>query len=281
MTHNALESQLLTVLREQRLPLTAAQLSKQLPQPAKSKVITAALDNLSRCGQLYAFTQGKGTAFTLKPPLDLSADALAEIIAAESNAVLPAKLKSSLANALRPWFDEALARLIVQGRAYWLPKGKQRLVQAEPVRPSDLLSAKQRTALSTLLIELNRRRRTPRTLDQFLAWLDDDSTLSPSSQAPVPTLTQLIEWYALDRATTSASMLEIPHTWKRYQAWSALQGQTASTELFRDALQQFYNENQIALEPCERPQDLDREQRALLVPLALGPAGFYWRPVHA
>lgn len=281
MTHNALESQLLNVLRAQRLPLTAAQLVKQLPQPAKSKAIATALDDLARSGHVLAFTQGKGTAFTVRPPLDLSADALVEIIAAQANAVLPAKLKTALPKALRPWFEEALTRLIVQGRAYWLPIGKQRLVQSKRVQPSDLLSTKQRTALSSLLSELNRHRRTPRTLDQLLAWLDEDSTPSASIQAPAPTLTQLIEWYALDRATTSASMMEIPRTWKRYQAWSSQLRQTASTELFRDALQQIYDEDQIALEPCERPQDLDCEQRALLVPLSLGPAGFYWRPLHA
>jgi len=41
-------------------------------------------------------------------------------------------------------------------------------------------------------------------------------------------------------------------------------------------IETLYNDGQILLEPCERPQDLTEEERALLVPLALGPPGCFW-----
>lgn len=41
-------------------------------------------------------------------------------------------------------------------------------------------------------------------------------------------------------------------------------------------IERLYNEGVIWLEPCEYPQDLPEEERALLVPLAIGPPGFAW-----
>ncbi len=267
---------LLELLHQQSAPLTAAQAAKALG--AKAKDATAALDALANEGKAFAFTQGKSTAYASKRPLDLCADSLAKLVAAQKAALAPAKLKSLLDKGLRAWFDEALGRLIVQGKAWWLPAGKTKLVLGRRVRPSDLLTKAQLAAVQKLLTESNRRRQSPRTVEQFIAWLDGDETKSPCAPTPV-TREQLIAWYAEDRKGASSAMIAIPQTWKRYAAWAQSKGQEPDASSFRAALSEMYDAGEAILEPCERPQDLQEIDRQLQVPLSLGPPGYYWRPL--
>lgn len=280
----SLPATLLAVLQAQTLPLTAAQLAKQLPAKVKPALVAAAMGELAAAGQAHAFTQGKGIAYTDRPPLDLCAQALAEKVGALTTATAPAKLRAALPKALQPWFDEALGRLIVQGRAHWLPKGKSRLVLPRRILPSDVMSASQLVAVQKVLNVAGRYRATSVTLADFLAWLDGDgeSMTSQPSPAPVvaaPTSELLSQWYRLDRAHSSSSMVPVPHTYRRYQAWAAAQQMSAGESAFRQALEDLYNAGQAILEPCERPQDLPEEERRLQVPLTFGPPGYYWSPV--
>lgn len=164
---------LLPVLQKQSEPVTAAQVAKLVGE--KASAVTAALNELAQSGKAFAFTQGKGTAYTAKDPLDLCATALASAVAALKAPTAPEKLAAAIPKTLRPWFDDALSRLIVQGKAYWISLGKTMLVLNRSVKPSDLVDAPQVSAVQNILAEANRHRRKPRTIDQFKAWLDGDA----------------------------------------------------------------------------------------------------------
>lgn len=263
-------------------PLTAAQLTKLLPAKASAKAVTAALTDLANAGRARAFTQGKSTAYATRAPLDLCAEALAWQLPLITAATTTARLKAALPKGLRPWFDEALGRLIVQGKAFWLPKGKSRLVLPRPVRPSDILAAPALAQLKKLLTEANRHRREPRRLDELLAWLDGDATPSPQPAAIAEaklTPELLRQWYETDRAESSSTMIPIPHTWKHYESWASTMGLRPDIVDFRQALESLYNAGSAMLEPCERPQDLPDHERHLQVPLSIGPPGYYWSPM--
>ena len=283
-----LPTTLLDLLQRAAEPLTAAQLARQLTTKTPAKVVAAALAELAAAGRLNAFTQGKGSAFSTRPPADLCAEALALRLPLVTQATAPAKLKAALPKALRPWFDEALGRLIVHGLAFWLPKGKSRLLLPRPVRPSDVLPAAAVNQLKKLLLTANRHRSTPRSLADLLAWLDAET---PAAQAPAPsaepppvvaaklTPELLHQWYHTDRARSSSSMVPIPHTWKHYETWASTQGLHADIVDFRQALEALYNSGSAMLEPHERPQTLPEHERSLQVPLSIGPPGYYWSPM--
>ena len=276
-----LPTTLFELLQSASEPQTAAQLSKALPDKVAAQVVAAALLQLSESGRVRAFAFGKSTAYSARAPLDLCAEALALKLPLITQAVPPAKLKSALPKTLQPWFDEALGRLVVHGLAYWLPKGKTRLVQSRPVKPSDLIAPATLNQLKKLLTEANRHRRQPRQLSDLLAWLDAEERTAPAEPgpAPEPTPQQLRQWHEADRAKSSTSMIPIHHTWKHYETWASGQGLRADVLDFRQAVEALYNADDAMLEPHERPQDLPEHERLLQVPLSLGPPGYYWSPM--
>jgi len=283
-----LRTVLLEAIKASPEPLTAAQVKKCAAVSAKPAALTVVLDDLAQAGLLHAFTLGKATAYCTQHPQELAASSLAGLVAQLTEPTAPTQLKAALPKALRPWFDEALARLIVKGQAWWLIKGKTKLVSPQPPRPSDLLSKPQHAALENLLAEVNRSRRTHRSMAQLLAWLDEEETLETSRTGTVRTTTaekpvaaalttdQLLLWYAEDRARSSSSMIPIPQTWKRYTTWAEACDLQPSPDTFRAELKRLYDEGRIILEPCERPQDLPELERDLQVPMAFGPPGYYW-----
>jgi len=274
-----LRTVLLEAIKASPEPLTAAQVKKCAAVSAKPAALKVVLNDLAQAGLLRAFTLGKATAYSAQHPQELAATALAGLVAQLTEPMATTQLKAALPKALRPWFDEALARLIVKGQAWWLIKGKTKLITPQPPRPSDLLSKPQHAALEKLLAEVNRSRRTPRSMAQLLVWLDEESNVaSPPIKRATATLTtnQLVQWYAEDRARSSSSMIPIPHTWQRYASWAAAHDLSPSADTFRTALKSLYDEGCAILEPCERPQDLPEPERALQVPMAFGPPGYYW-----
>ena len=281
-----LPTSLFSLLQQASEPQTSTQLGKALPMKASPRAVTAALMQMAQAGKVTAFAQGKTTAYASRPPLDLCAESLALRLPLLQEAVAPAKLKSLLPKSLQPWFDEALGRLVVHGLAHWLPKGKSRLVQARPVKPSDVLSAGARKQLEKVLAEVNRRRRQARQMKELLAWLDADSAVatvptaaSEPGPAPEPTPTQLRNWYEADRSASSTSMIPLPQTWQRYDSWASDRGWRADPADFKQAVQSMYEADEAMLEPHERPQDLPESERLLQVPLSVGPPGYYWCPV--
>jgi hypothetical protein len=278
-----LPTTLLSLLQSAQEPLTVVQLVRRLPSKAPAKTVAATLADLADKGSVLTFTQGKTSAYAAWAPVDMCAEALARQLPLTTGPVAATKLKTTLPKSLRPWFDEALGHLIVQGKAFWLPKGKSRLVLSRPVRPSDVLSTAALGQLKKVLFAANRYRTVPRSLDELLGWLDGEATAAVPSPAVItaakPTPELLHQWYQADRAKTSSAMIPIPHTWKHYESWAATHGMPADIVDFRQALEALYNSGNAVLEPCERPQDLPEDERRLQVPLSIGPPGYYWSPM--
>lgn len=273
-----LSETVLELLMVQPVPVTAAQVTKLLPARATAREVVAALAALVEAGRVFAFTQGRSQAYTAKPALDLCAEALRREVATLESAAAPARLRTALPKSLQPWFDEALGRLIVQGHAHWLPKGKSRLVLPRRVRPSDVIPPSLLAPVQHLLTVAGRYRASACTMADFLAWLDGTDAMAPGEVAE-PSVKQLTDWYRDDLALSSSSMVPIPQTFARYQAWAVANHMQADEAVFRLALEALYKAGQAILEPCERPQDLPAQEQRLQVPLTFGPPGYYWSPV--
>ncbi len=110
------------------------------------------------------------------------------------------------------------------------------------------------------------------TLADFIAWLDAE----PAASVAVPGEAELHRWYEQDRVRSSTVMIPIPQTFARYAAWAAELGRAADSQVLRNLIETLYNNGCVLLEPCERPQDLPEHERAMLVPMSLGPPGYSW-----
>ena len=270
--------------------MTAAEItsSVQAQAPAKLKpkavaVALAALISASHISMVKGLRKGSSQAcYTTQKPLDLTSEALAKVVAALPAAVALTKLKGLIAKPLRPWFDEALGRLIVLGSAYYLPRGKTRLVQAHPPKPSELLAAPALLQLKKVLEQANRVRQSQRTMAELLAWLDEGNPepmhIVPRPVIKPPTLspTQLRAWHRADASGGSTAMVAIPVTFSRYRAWATEVGEHVDPEVFKRVLKALYDAGHAMLEPHERPHELPPHERELQVSMALGPPGYYW-----
>lgn len=268
---------LLSLLTDSLLPLKLPALVKQ--SGLKKKQVSAELETLVSQGLVHALALNpkKPTelSYTARTPLELTTQLLVTQAQALGKAAKPADLQKKLPAALRLHFDSALTLLIDAGQLHWLPKAVP-LLQTTPPRPSDLLLPAQTRVLKLVLAQVNRLRAQPGTLEDLLAWLDDAAPALPAVEARSParlTPNQLREWYAADRARSSTQMIPLLLTWRRYQSWA---GGAADLQEMRSMMEALYNAGQVLLEPCERPQDLPDEERALLIPLALGPPGHAW-----
>lgn len=281
-----LETAILDALARSALPLKAADISKlikpALGKAASPKAVVAALDALASAGSLTRILAGTAAKpqpfFTLQSPEDATAAFLKSWVHASAKEQPAAKLQSKLPVGLRSFFEAALAQLASAGDAF-VQTGGKRLIHARRPRPTQTLSAAQRTALQKILQTVNGARSQPASLEDLLAWLDQEPPSTPPPQSTsviAPSESDLQTWYELDRIRSSTMMIPIPATFARYQAWAAECGGVADIQVFRRFIEKLYNDGRLLLEPCERPQDLPEHERALLVPMSLGPPGYSW-----
>ncbi|WP_395743894.1 hypothetical protein [Prosthecobacter sp.] len=272
-------------LTRSELPLKATEITRlirpQFGRAATPKAVAAALDQLTAAGTLHRIP-GAHPFFTPHSSEAAATALLKNAVHSAKKEQPAAKLKAKLPSALHPHFEPALAGVVAQGAAFVLP-GTRRLVFSRRPLPSALLSIAQRRALKKTLDAVNSLRSQPATLEDLLAWLDASAPAQPlpspppaeSALAP-PGEAELRAWYDLDRARSSTMMIPIPRTFSHYQAWAAERGTVADSQVLRSLLEMLYNNGHLLLEPCERPQDLPEHERALLVPMSLGPPGYSW-----
>lgn len=286
------EETLVRVLGTVVIPLKAGEIARQarllLGGQATPKAVAATLDRLVERDVVKSFNAGTAAKplryYTLSDLVCATAALLRPHVHSAKKAPETAKLKARLPASLHVCFEDALALLVDAGEAFVLP-GAKRLVYAHKPGPSAFLSAAQRKALQKILDQANSLRSSPATLEDFISWLDEGAAAPPvvrqphpPSPAPPPLLDEslLREWYAQDRVRSSTVMIPIPQTFARYEAWAHAHGAAADSQVLRNFMEGLYNNGLVLLEPCERPQDLPAHERAMLVPMSLGPPGWSW-----
>ncbi|MBN8418445.1 MAG: hypothetical protein J0L73_05980 [Verrucomicrobia bacterium] len=284
-----LEEAIHEALSRSALPLKAAEITKlvkpTIGRAATPKAVATALEALSSAGTLNRIIAGtRSKPLPLFTPHSLEAATAALLqhsVHASRKEQEAVKLKAKLPAGLQPFFEAALGRLVATGAAFVLTGAKPLVYSRRPL-PSELLNAAMRSSLKKMLQAVNSVRTPPASWEDLVAWLDAAPPMPPAPSAPlfetapVPGEAELRAWYDLDRIRSSSVMIPIPQTFARYQAWSAERGAVADSQVLRNLIETLYINGQLLLEPCERPQDLPDHERALLVPMSLGPPGYSW-----
>ncbi len=278
-----LEHAIQEALSHSELPLKAAEIAKLVKpavgRAATPKAVASVLEALSASGALNSIASGtRSKPLPLFTPHSLetaTAALLQNWLHSASKEQQAVKLKAKLPAGLQPCFEAALDSLVAAGAAFVLP-GAKSLVYAHKPQPSDLLDATLRRSLQNVLQVVNTVRTPPASLDDLVAWLDAAPSAPPVATLCAPEEADLRTWYELDRIRSSSVMIPIPQTFARYQAWAAERGAVADSQVLRNLIETLYINGHLLLEPCERPQDLPDHERALLVPMSLGPPGYSW-----
>lgn len=278
-----LEHAIQDALIRSEFPLKAAEIAKLIKptvgRAATPRAVALALETLSAAGALHrivAGTRSKPLPLFTTHSLETAAAALLKhwvhAVTKEQQAI---KLKAKLPLGLQPFFEAALDHLVATGAAFVLPGGKP-LVYAHKPKPSELLDATLKRSLQKVLQAVNSVRTPLLGWDDLVAWLDAAPPAPSVETVCVPAEADLRAWYDLDRLRSSTMMIPIPQTFARYQAWAAERGGLADSQVLRNLIETLYINGHLLLEPCERPQDLPDHERALLVPMSLGPPGYSW-----
>ena len=278
-----LEYAIQEALSRSELPLKAAEIVKLIKpavgRAATPKAVSAVIESLSSAGALNSIAEGtRSKPQPLYTPHSLETAAAALLkhwLHASKKEQQAVKLKAKLPTGLLPCFEVALDSLVSAGAAFVLP-GAKPLVYAHKPQPSELLDAPLRRSLQKVLQAVNTVRTPPASLDDLIAWLDAAPPAPPIEAICIPEEADLRAWYDLDRIRSSSVMIPIPQTFARYQAWAAERGGAADSQVLRNLIETLYINGHLLLEPCERPQDLPDHERALLVPMSLGPPGYSW-----
>lgn len=283
-----LDQLILDVLNHAALPLKAAEVTQQLKpmvgKLATPKAVTAVLESLTAAGSLNRIMAGTASKpvpwFTTLSAESATDAVLKQCVHAAKKEQSAAKLKTKLPATLQEHFEGALVRLMA-GNEIFVQSESKRLVFARKPKPSTLLTAAQRRAVQKIFDSVNGVRSQAALLADFIAWLDDEPATTTAGPVPaagvaVPDEADLRGWYEIDRSRSATMMIPIPQTFTHYEAWAAELGCVADSQVLRNLIETLYNNGRILLEPWERPQDLPDHERALLVPMSLGPPGYSW-----
>lgn len=278
------DTALLDLLHQSPLPLTLAELVKRLrgvvgAKATKKDAVLAALAGVTSVRALPVNPRKPAElSYTVHDEAVITAHLLEHWVRTAKKPLKLPDLRKKLMPVLHAQFDAVFAGLLAQQRLFLLPKAIPLVLATRP-SARDLLDPATLRRLRLLLQQVNAMRSSDLTMDGLIEWLDGGGAAVPAPAAETaaelsPEL--LREWYEADARRSSTRMVPLPQTWVHYVAWAAGHAQGADIQRFRSMIERLYNDGQIWLEPCECPQDLPEEERALLVPLAIGPPGYAW-----
>jgi hypothetical protein len=276
-----LPAALLDLLHQSPLPLTLAEVVKQLrvvvgAKVAKKEAVLAALAGLKSARALPVNPRKLAElSYTVHEDAAVSAHLLEQWVRSAKKPLKLPDLRKKLAPVLQAQFNAVFEGLLAQQRLFLLPKAVPLVLATRP-SARDLIDAATLRRLRLLVQQVNAVRSSELTVEGLIEWLDGSAHAPVAESSTELTPELLREWYEADASRSSTRMVPLPQTWAHYAAWADAHTQVPELQRFRSMIERLYNEGQIWLEPCEYPQDLPEEERALLVPLAIGPPGFAW-----
>jgi hypothetical protein len=276
-----LPSALFELLNQSPLPLTLAELTKRLrklvgAKIAKKDAVQSVLTSLATV-RAISMNPRKVTelSYTVHDEGTVTAHLLEHWVRSAKKPLKLPDLRKKLSPVLHPHIEHELDDLVKQQRLFLLPKATPLVLATRP-SARDLIDTSTLRRLRLLVQQVNAVRSSELTVEGLIQWLDGTEAPKVEEGAPELTTELLRTWYEKDVSRSSSRMVPLPQTWAHYAAWAASHAQVADLQRFRSMIERLYNQGQVCLEPCEYPQNLPEEQRALLVPLAIGPPGFAW-----
>lgn len=253
-----------------------------------TKELPAHLDRLVREGRAFEHPIARhgsnpSRCFWSRPATEYVEGALGRTLAAGGE-WSEAQLRRSVPKAYHAMLDEAVGRLLSEGRLFEAPpKGKSRRLRTTPARARDALGAAQMKSLRSVVQRVNTLRRPALGLDELLAFFDGPEP-GAAPRAPgttlAPTEELLRRFYAADLPRRAGlRSMPIPWTWHRYLEHCRERAASPDAERFHSLLLELAHAGRVALTAHDKPASLPPEELEHVRRRPDGSVVYYWMPL--
>ncbi|MBI5251963.1 MAG: hypothetical protein HY912_20920, partial [Desulfomonile tiedjei] len=165
--------------------------------------------------------KGDRKRFWRHPAQAWTGERILEILAPKKKTTLKS-LRNAVPTAYRPFFDEALGRLMTEGRVYSLSSGRFKYLLNRLPRPTEHLSSGHLAALKEIITKINPHRKNKLSVSDLIDFFDGyESLIKPEQSSPKEIPENVMhDWYKDDLGKLMGSRsVPIPWTWSRYEKW--------------------------------------------------------------
>jgi hypothetical protein len=189
------------------------------------------------------------------------------------------QVRDSLCKWEKPYFDEAMGRLVTDRRLFYLTVN-YKYVMSSPPEPYDYLLPRQITALRETLERINRHRKNALTIEDLRTFLNESSSEGiPSVQVSrEPSRDLLLEWYQKDLPRRGGlASIPVPWTWSHYESWCISHNTKPDPAKFHDFLWHLHRAGEIEFIAHSMTQGLSDRESELSLKGPHGEVFFYWK----
>jgi hypothetical protein len=282
---NDRKERILQLMRESDSPLSIKQVSDGVLGSSGKKqieLIQNDLLDLKSSGQVFEFPpeRVKGSIrFGHVSPANWLGPRIVDTVKAAGGRLTPKQVRGSLRQWETAYFDEAVGKLVKDGKLFYLTVRYKFLLSSAP-EPFDHLLPRQVTALREILERVNRRRKKTVSLDELRAFLNgsDRSEVSAVEQSGKPTEELLREWYHEDLPRRGGlTSIPIPWTWARYESWCLSHSLKPDLSQLQDFMQGLYRDGKIEFVAHSMTQELSERELELSLRSQYGEILYYWK----
>ena len=103
--------------------------------------------------------------------------------------------------------------------------------------------------------------------------------VTPKVADTKPTEEHLLSWYAEDKKKMGGvSSVDLPRTFRRYEAWAKENGGTPDMEQFKSTIKAMADAGKVELIPHSIPREMSEEQHKIAITGSLGEKYLWWLP---
>jgi len=286
MNHsNDQEDRTLQLIRGSDSPISIKRLSEHVLSSSGKKglgFLQNTLLSLKTSGQIFEYPPeraGRGARFGSIPPTDWLSNKIVTMVKEAAGRLTLRQVRESLRKWETGYFDEALGKLVKDGRLFYLTV-RFKYVLSSPPNPSDYLLPRQVTALREILERVNRHRNKSLTIEEMRVFLDmgNLAKVSPVEDFGKPSEELLCEWYHKDLPKRGGlSSIPIPWTWVHYESWCSSNKLRPDLTQFQTLIWNLHRAGKIELISHSMTQSLSERESELSLKSQHGEVFYYWK----
>ncbi len=282
---NDQEDRILQLIRGSDSPVSIKRLSEDVLSSSGKKdagLLQNTLFTLKTSGQIFEYPPeraGRGVRFGSVPPVGWLSNKIVTMVKEAGGRLTLRQVREGLRKWETPYFDEALGKLVKDGRLSYLTV-RFKYVLSSPPDPSDYLLPRQVTALREILERINRQRKNALTIEELRTFLNGPNLAEVLrvAESGQPSEDLLREWYHEDLPRRGGlSSIPIPWTWSHYESWCLSSKVKPNFVQFQDMMWSLCRAGKIEFIPHSMTQELSERELELSLRSKHGEVLYYWR----
>lgn len=282
---NDQKDRILRLILESGSPISIKKVSEHVlgsSSKKKLELLQKDLLGLKTSGQIFEYLPeraGLGVRFGSVPPMDWLSNKIVTMVKEAGGRLTLRQVRESLRKWETHYFDEALGKLVKDGRLFYLTV-RFKYVLSSPPDPSDYLLPRQVTALREILDRINRHRKNALTIEELKTFLNGPNLAEvlPVEASGQPSEDLLREWYHKDLPRRGGlASVPIPWTWSHYESWCISHKAKPDLGLFQGFMRDLYRAGKIEFISHSMTQTLSERESEVSLRGQHGEVLYYWK----